>query len=170
MADSINVTFSSDTIDVTMTGGVAWDAVTGKPTATAENDFIVADDSLDWVKKTSAQVKAIVLPDDSFQQEIIDILGSTTVDISVTTYKNWEVAFIDMSSGDYTVNLNNTSNGDAGMLVLTTTGTPDSITLGSMFTTQLGTDTIDTNSGSVNVISWVKGLNNIYYTINVKTA
>ena len=61
MADDINVAITEESIAVTMTGGVTWDGISGKPTATAQNSFIVSDSTpFSWIVKTLAQVKTIL--------------------------------------------------------------------------------------------------------------
>ncbi|HLD89529.1 MAG TPA: hypothetical protein VI911_00660 [Patescibacteria group bacterium] len=61
MADDINVAITEESIAVTISDGVTWDGISGKPTAVAESSFIVSDATpFSWLVKTLAQVKTIL--------------------------------------------------------------------------------------------------------------
>jgi len=97
-----------------------------------------------------------------FQIGEADSLGN--YDLDCTTYKDW---IIEEISDDATINLNNTSNGDAGMLevIIDSTG-GYTVTLGTMFTKKMGPIDFDATAGADNIISWRKvGTSNIVYTI-----
>ena len=99
------------------------------------------------------------------------------------TYKDFICASI---TSDTVINLTGTIDGDAGMIVFTIsdllltdessniiTDEDDeeiqidtSVTLGTMFTKQLGATDIDNTAGAENVISWRHVGTDIYYTIN----
>ena len=84
------------------------------------------------------------------------------INIDATTYKDWICSGI---SGDATLNLNNTTDGDAGMIELIISASGVDITLGTMFTKRMGTTELDTSSGVDNILSWRKAGSNIIYTI-----
>jgi hypothetical protein len=86
------------------------------------------------------------------------------LNIDAITYKDW---IVDEVSGSTTINLNNTTDGDAGMLevIIDSTG-GYTITLGTMFTKKMGPIDFDATAGADNIISWRKvGTSNIVYTI-----
>lgn len=89
-----------------------------------------------------------------------------TIEIDCTIYKDW----ICTVTGDCTINLNNTTDGDAGMLELIIDGDSSAaevtITLGTMWTKKMGLTDIDGGDAVDNIISWRKvGASNIVYTI-----
>jgi hypothetical protein len=70
-------------------------------------------------------------------------------------------------SGNTTVNLTNTSNGDAGMIELIITGAGGyTVALGTMFTKDISGTAIDTTTGKDNIISWRKAGTDIIYSIS----
>jgi hypothetical protein len=86
------------------------------------------------------------------------------LNIDAITYKDW---IVDEVSGSTTINLNNTTDGDAGMLevIIDSTG-GYTVTLGTMFTKKMGPIDFDATAGADNIISWRKvGTSNIVYTI-----
>lgn len=100
----------------------------------------------------------------AFQTAVADSLGD--YDIDCTTYKDW----ICTVTGDCTINLNNTADGDAGMLELIieldSSEATCAVTLGTMWTKQMGPTVVDETDGADNIISWRKvGTSNIVYTI-----
>jgi hypothetical protein len=86
------------------------------------------------------------------------------IDIDATTYKDWICSGI---SGDATLNLNNTTDGDAGMIELIMGSASGVITFGTMFTKKMGPTNLASASGSDNVISWRMAGEDIIYTIGV---
>ena len=93
------------------------------------------------------------------------------LNIDCTTYKDW----ICTVTGDCTVNLNNASDGDAGMLELIiegdSSGASLAITFGTMWTKKMGTVDLDGSDGADNIISWRAigdgSTQEIVYTIGV---
>lgn len=87
------------------------------------------------------------------------------LNIDCTTYKDW----ICTVTGDTTINLNNVSDGDAGMLELIiegdSSGASLTITFGTMWTKKMGAVALDASDGADNIISWRKAGNDIIYTI-----
>lgn len=88
------------------------------------------------------------------------------LNIDCTTYKDW----ICTVTGDTTINLNNTTDGDAGMLELIieldSSEATCTITLGTMWTKRMGPLTLVTDDGADNIISWRKvQTSNVVYTI-----
>ena len=71
-------------------------------------------------------------------------------------------------TGNCTVNIINAKDGDSGIieLIIDTTG-GYTITLGSMFTKQLGDTTVSTTAGDDNFISWTKIGTDIVYSVSV---
>jgi hypothetical protein len=89
-----------------------------------------------------------------------------TINIDCTIYKDW----ICTITGDCTINLNNTTDGDAGMLELIIEADSSAgevtITLGTMWTKKMGLTDIDGGDAVDNIISWRKvGTDNIVYTV-----
>ena len=93
------------------------------------------------------------------------------LNIDCTTYKDW----ICTITADTTVNLNNVSDGDAGMLELImegdSSGSSFAITFGTMWTKKMGAVDLDVNDGADNIISWRAigdgSTQEIVYTIGV---
>jgi len=85
------------------------------------------------------------------------------LNLDSTTYKDFKVTI----TGDTTVNLNNTVDGDAGMIELIISGAGGyTVSLGTMFTKKLGTTSIVATTGADNFISWRMVGTDIVYTIN----
>ena len=76
------------------------------------------------------------------------------LEIDCSTYKDW----ICTVTGDCTVNINNLTDGDAGMLELIVDGTSSgdsvTITMGTMWTKKMGPTDLDMTDGADNIISW----------------
>ena len=70
------------------------------------------------------------------------------------TYKDW----ICTLTGDCTVNINNLSDGDSGMLELIIDGSSSgdtlTVTFGTMWTKKMGPTDFDGTDGADNIISW----------------
>lgn len=174
MADEVNVEIVEDEITVSVEGTSTWDSLTGKPTATAENDFIVADAALAWVKKTLAQVKTILgLGTAAFQNIAYFALAihqhaasgvlpaafttqafanPLTFDLTTSGYYD----FITTITGDTVVHLTNVSNGMAGMLKLIIDAVGGyAVTLDATeFVDNLNSGTIDNTANAINYISY----------------
>lgn len=86
MTQRVNVKMNVPQINVTMPGASTWGSLSGKPEATAENDFIVADASLSWVKRTIAQVRTIIgLGTAAFQNIAYFAASHTHVETDITS-------------------------------------------------------------------------------------
>ena len=93
------------------------------------------------------------------------------LNIDCTTYKDWICTVTD----DCTVNLNNVSDGDAGMLELIieadSSGGEVVITFGDMWTKKMGPEVLDMTDGADNIVSWRAigegSTQEIVYTIGV---
>jgi hypothetical protein len=76
------------------------------------------------------------------------------LEIDCTTYKDW----ICTLTGDCTVNINNLSDGDAGMLELIINGSSSgdslTVTFGTMWTKKMGPTDFDGSDGADNIVSW----------------
>lgn len=101
----------------------------------------------------------VVLDSHAFQTPAF----SNPIDLDATIYKDFICGAI---TGNTTINLNNTVDGDAGMIkvVIDSTG-GYTITLGSMFTEKLGAEELDVSPNMKNYISWRKAGTDIVYTI-----
>lgn len=178
----LDVTLKTQTISVTIEN-----TSTGMPSAAAENDVIVADSSLSWVKKTLAQLKTILglgtaaytastayaaashthsesdITPKGFTTETGGYLGAILIDC--TTYKDHKYNSIE---GDTDWQINNFTSGDAGMLVFIIDATGGyTITMNaSYWTKKVGSGTVDNTATAVNVVSWRAIGTDIYYTIN----
>jgi hypothetical protein len=127
--------------------------------ATAANDFLVASGVGVFVKKTLAEVKTILGLTDPFQTPVF----ANPLNLDATSHKDFKCGII---TGNTTINLNNTSDGDAGMIILIIDGIGGYAVLpGVAFTVKLGTTSIVTTLNTKNVISWRKVGSDIYYTI-----
>ncbi len=85
-----------------------------------------------------------------------------------TTYKDFVCASI---TGDTTINLNNVSDGDAGMIELIIDAVGGyTVSPGAMFTKKLGTNNINTVANKDNFISYRVDGGDIVYTINTVQA
>lgn len=153
----LDVTLKTQTIEVEITN-----TTFGLPSATAENDVIVANSSLSWVKKTLAQLKTLLGIGIPFGQ-FSSMDGAITLD--GTVYKDYYGYVVQTAI----VNLTNVSDGDAGMIILIVDAFGGyTLTMGSMFTKQVGSTTFDDPvvASDEYTISWRKCTTNIYYTIN----
>jgi hypothetical protein len=84
------------------------------------------------------------------------------LDLDATVYKDFKCGI----TGNTTVNLNNTVDGDAGMIELLINSTGGyTIALGTMFTKKLGDTELVTDANADNFISWRNVLDDIVYTI-----
>ena len=97
-----------------------------------------------------------------FQIGEADVSGNYELD--ATLYKDWIIGEVTDAT---IINLNNTVNGDAGMIEVIMDGTGGyAVEFGIMFTKQMGEKVLDTAAGKDNIISWRKvGESNIIYTI-----
>ena len=99
-----------------------------------------------------------------FQIADYESSGDTIIDIDVTTYKDWIIPEI---YANVTININNSSDGDAGQLeIIIDSSGGYTITLGTMFTKQLGATDLVVTAGADNILSWRNVLGtDIVYTI-----
>jgi hypothetical protein len=86
------------------------------------------------------------------------------LEIDATTYKDWICSSV---TGSTTINLNNTVDGDAGQIELVIDGTGGyTLTLGTMFTKQLGDTVLVATANADNIISWRMIGTDILYVID----
>jgi hypothetical protein len=80
----------------------------------------------------------------------------------------WHKAFkCGLITGNTTINLTNASDGDAGIIELIIDGTGGyTLTLGTMFTKNIGSIAISTSANADNFIGWCKVGSDIIYNIN----
>lgn len=147
------------------------DAAISAPEPTAENDFLVGSSALAWVRKTLAQVKTILGLKSAAYTESTDYAaaihthnqGQVTslpfqtavfanpLELDATTYKD----FICTITGDTVINLNNLSEGDAGMIKIIVDAVGGyTVTLGVMFVEQLGETDLVLTANTINYISY----------------
>jgi hypothetical protein len=85
------------------------------------------------------------------------------LNLDATSHKDFICSSV---TGNTTVNLNNSSNGDSGMIELKIDSTGGyTITLGSMFTKKVGSGSIQSAANKDNFISWRRIGTDIVYTI-----
>jgi hypothetical protein len=129
--------------------------------------------SVDIIKESTSgegvNIGGVLLKDGTIKSTSFDVLPFQTpvfaspLILDATTNKDFICTAV---SGGTTVNLTNTSNGDAGMIELIITGAGGyTITLGAMFTKNIGTTAIVATTGADNVISWRKAGSDIIYSI-----
>jgi hypothetical protein len=83
--------------------------------------------------------------------------------IDATIYKDWICLEV---SANTTVNLTGVIDGDAGQIELIMDSVGGfTVTMGTMFTKQLGATNLDTAAGADNIISWRMCGTDIIYTI-----
>lgn len=106
------------------------------------------------------------------QTDLVNAINSPFILYSFSNPLNFDATeskdFICKSvSGDTIINLNNTSDGNAGLIELIITGAGGyTITLGSMFTKDIAGTTIDATAGKDNFIGWRKVGTDIVYSIS----
>jgi hypothetical protein len=84
--------------------------------------------------------------------------------LDATSHKDFKCASV---TGSTTVNLNNTADGDSGVIELIIDATGGyTVVPGTMFTKKLGTNSIDTAANKDNFIFWFVNGTDIVYTIN----
>ena len=102
------------------------------------------------------------------EQPFQEIEYAPTVEVNCTSYKNWRVLSV---TGDMLINLNNTVNGDSGMLKFTIDNIGGyTITLGTMFTEKLGSTNIDVTHDAINYITWMNVDGYITCTIDIASS
>ncbi len=158
--DEINVSIAEESIAVTMTGGDTWDGISGKPTATAQNSFMVSDASpFSWLVKSLTQVKTIL----GLTQTVQTPVFANPLALDATTYKNFKPGLI---TGNTTVNMTGCVDGDAGQIELIIDGVGGyTVALGAMFTKKFGSTSIVATANADNLISWSMSGSDILYTI-----
>jgi hypothetical protein len=84
-------------------------------------------------------------------------------ELDATLFKDFKCGLI---TGNTTINLNNTTDGDAGMIEIIIDGTGGyTVALGTMFTKKLGPGILSTLANADNDISWRNVAGDIHYTI-----
>ena len=163
MADlACNITLSSPlSINIELNG-----IGTVVPVSTAESDFIVSGPTpFTWLKKTLEEVKTILAL--TFSNIIADPfrtpIFANPLNLDAASHKDFKCGVI---TGATTVNLNNASDGDSGVIELIMDGVGGyAVALGAMFTKKLGTASINTAAGKDNFVFWFKNGADIVYTI-----
>ena len=94
---------------------------------------------------------------------VLDVPFDDPVELDADIYKDFRIGLI---TDDTTINLNNTTNGNGGIIEVLIDGVGGyTVTLGTMFTKDLGGVAIDTTAGVDNFISWRKYGDDILYNI-----
>ena len=92
----------------------------------------------------------------------VEATFANPLDLSAAYYKSYHCTI----TGNTTVNLLNAINGDDGMITLDIDNVGGyTVLLGTMFTTRMGMNTINTFPGKTNIITWRKMFDEILYTI-----
>lgn len=181
---NITVELKQRKIQVNMSSGTSWNAISGKPTPVAENSFMVSGPSpFAWIVKTLAQVKTILglgsaaYTESSAYAASAHTQSQTTITadafqtpafanplaLDATSHKDFKCGTI---TGDTTINMAGCVDGDAGMIELIIDGTGGyTVALGTMFTKKLSSTSIVTTAAADNFISWRMVGTDIVYTI-----
>lgn len=115
---------------------------------------------LNSITEEDGVVKNTSIISDPFQSKAF--ANPLTLDAAI--YKDFKCGII---TGDTTINLNNSADGDSGMIEVIIDDTGGyTITLGTMFTKNLGGGIIDNTADADNFISWRKLGTDIVYVIN----
>jgi hypothetical protein len=142
-------------------------ALSGKAAATHTHDDRYyteseIDTALSGKAASSHTHAATAVTSDPFQTPAF----ANPLNLDATTHKDFKCSII---TDNTTINLNNASDGDAGMIEIIINGTGGyTVALGTMFTKNLGGNTINTAANKDNFISWRKIATDIVYAIVLK--
>ena len=102
----------------------------------------------------------VVVNSKTFQTPVF----ANPLDLDASLFKDFKCGLI---TGNTTINLNNSADGDAGMIeiIMDSTGSY-TIALGTMFTKKLGDNDLVVTANTDNFISWRNVSGDIIYTIN----
>lgn len=140
--ETINVQIQEEKIDFSMPGSSTWNGIAGKPTEYPPENHIHNETEIS---------------SDSFQTSAF----ANPLNLDATIHKDFGPITI---TGSTTININNASDGDGGMIEIIIDGTGGyTVQLGTMFTK--GTGTISTAANADNIISWRKVGSTIKYAI-----
>ena len=126
----------------------------------------VLNDYLSVSLDTDGTLKNIVAPKvlaDPFQTPVF----ANPLELDATTHKDFKCGII---TGDTTINLNNTSDGDAGMIEIIMDEIGDyTVSLGAMFTKDLGGVALVTTASADNFIGYrMVGTDIVYNIVQVQ--
>lgn len=168
MADTVTITITE--VAETVTINVSQYNV---PVPEAENDFIVSSAALGWIRRTLAQVKTILGLGSAAYAETTDFVSSTPVAfqaavfsdpviIDMSDYKDWILTV----TGDTTIEIANSVDGDAGMIavIIDVTG-GYTILMGASWIK--GTGTLSSDASAYNIISWRNVGGTVIYVITL---
>jgi hypothetical protein len=120
------------------------------------NDYLSVSLDADGTLK---DITAPTITADPFQTPVF----ANPLLLDATTHKDFKCGLI---TGDTTINLTNTSNGDAGMIEIIIDGTGGyTVSLGTMFTKDIGGIALDTTASADNFIGWRMVGTDIVYNI-----
>jgi len=127
---------------------------------TVLNEYLEVEHNTDGTQKALAGSKVTA---DPFQTPVF----ANPLVLDATTHKDFKCGLI---TGNTTINLTNTSDGDAGMIeiIMDTTG-GYTVSLGTMFTKDIGGVSIDTTANADNFIGYrMVGTDIIYNIVQVQ--
>lgn len=123
---------------------------------TVLNEYLEVSHNTDGTVKDIASAKVVA---DPFQTPAF----ANPLVLDATTHKDFKCGLI---TGNTTINLTNASDGDAGMIEIIMDGTGGyTVTLGTMFTKDIGGVALVTTANSDNFIGWRKIGTDIVYNI-----
>jgi hypothetical protein len=124
------------------------------------NDYLSVSLDADGTLK---DITAPTITADPFQTPVF----ANPLELDATTHKDFKCGLI---TGDTTINLNNTSDGDAGMIEIIMDGTGGyTVSLGTMFTKDIGGVTLVTTANTDNFIGWrMVGTDIVYNIVQVQ--
>jgi tetratricopeptide (TPR) repeat protein len=90
------------------------------------------------------------------------------LNLDADTSKDWICASV---TGNTTINLNDSENGDSGMIKFTMDAVGGyTVALGTMFTERLGSTNLDVTANAINYVSWRNVNGYLTYTVDIATA
>jgi hypothetical protein len=127
---------------------------------TVLNEYLEVEHNIDGTQKNLASAKVTA---DPFQTPVF----ANPLVLDATTHKDFKCGLI---TGNTTINLTNTSNGDAGMIEVIINGTGGyTVSLGTMFTKDIGGVALDTTANADNFIGWrMVGTDIVYNIVQVQ--
>ena len=124
------------------------------------NDYLGVEHNNDGTQKDIVGIKVTA---DPFQTPVF----ANPLTLDATSHKDFKCGII---TGNTTINLTNTSNGDAGQIEIIIDGTGGyTVSLGTMFTKDIGGVTLDTTANADNFIGYrMVGTDIVYNIVQVQ--
>ncbi len=148
----IRVNIAQRRVRVEMRNGTSWNGVSGKPVEFPPEDHTHVVDEItdfpDTMPPSAHTHPATQVTADAFQTPVF----ANPLNLDATSHKDFKCGTI---TGNTTVNLNNASDGDSGVIELIMDATGGyTVTLGTMFVTKIGTNDIDAAASKMNYVFW----------------